>query len=405
MLLFRALNNKTVLRLWLGQLGSAIGDEIYKIAFVWIAVGMIGSNTGYLASIQLLAVLLFGILGGRWSDRWNPYKTMMGVDLFRAFITLTPVICFYFHRPSFHVLVLSSVLIAGLGAFFEPAIQTSLPLLCEDRQTLKGATGLMATTFRLARVMGPAVIGLLSGLVATIHFFSINALSFLFSAYSVFTIHKKFPAHSSKNIEKEPILSNFINSIRVLKKNKPLYDIVIAKTMTGGAWGLVYGLGIALLIHEVSPTDVKAFGFMMSAYGVGNVIAVLLVGNMQRKNPERMTYFGLLWLGLGFIGIAASRSFPLMLFFSAFTAIGGPLNDLPATDIIQNEIPMKDMAKVFRLKMTLDNLAALIFMLISPLLFQHFSIRTVIFWCGFLVVAYGVRGLTKKPIESVSIQP
>ena len=396
MLLFQALKNKTVLRLWIGQLGSAIGDEIYKIAFIWIAVDMIGPNTGYLASLQLISVLLFGILGGKWSDRWAPYKTMMGVDLLRALITLTPVIYFYLLRPSFPVLVLSSILIAGLGAFFEPAIQTSLPLLCEDKQTLRGATGLMATTIRLARVMGPATIGLLSAFVTTIHFFTINAFSFLFSAYSVFSIHKKFPIHASKPLENEPILANLIESFRALKKNKSLYDVVIAKTITGGAWGLVYGLGIALLIHEVSPKDVKAFGFMMSAYGVGNVIAVLLVGNMQRKKPERMVYLGLLWLGFGFIGIAMAHSFAWMLFFSAFTAIGGPLNDLPATDMIQSEIPMKDMAKVFRLKMTLDNLAALVFMLVSPLLFQHFSIRTVIFWCGVLVVGYGIKGLVQK---------
>jgi DHA3 family macrolide efflux protein-like MFS transporter len=390
MLMFKALSRKSIFNLWTGQVFSAIGDEIYKVAFVWLSVEMIGSNTGYLASLQLIALLLFGIFGGKWSDRWNPYKTMINIDLLRAFITLIPVFFFLLDRPSFPALVLSSILIAGLSAFFEPAIQTSLPLLCKDQALLKGANGLLSTTIRLARVTGPAIIGLLSTFIATIHFFSLNALSFLISALSIFSIRKSFPLHVTAPEQNEHILKNFIDSWEVLKKNRELYEVVIAKTITGGAWGLTYGLGIALMIHEMNPKDVTSFGLVMSAYGAGNVISALIVGNMQRKNPALLVYLGLAWLGIGFIGMVISHSFPLILFFAAFTAVGGPLNDLPCTDMIQSDIPLKDMPKIFRLKMTLDTLAAFIFMLASPLLFQFFEVRTVILACGVLTVYIGI---------------
>lgn len=398
MLMFRALSKKSIFNLWSGQVFSSIGDEIYKVAFVWLSVEMIGSNTGYLASLQLVALLLFGILGGKWSDRWNPYKTMINTDLLRAFITLIPVFFYLNGTPSFTALVLSSVLIAGLGAFFEPAIQTSLPGLCEDPSLLKGANGLLSTTMRLARVMGPAIIGMLSGVIATIHFFSLNALSFLISAFSIFSIRKSFPTHSTEHLpENEHILKSFVDSWKTLKQNRALFDVVMAKTITGGAWGLAYGLGIALLIHEISPKDVTAFGLVMSAYGVGNILSALIVGNMERKNPVMLVYLGLAWLGVGFIGMAVSSSFPLILFFSAFTAIGGPLNDLPCTDMIQLQIPLKDMPKIFRLKMTLDTLAAFIFMLASPILFQLFPIRSVLLGCGILMLWIGVFYYWKQP--------
>jgi MFS family permease len=394
MLLFRALKDKTVSRLWFGQLASNIGDEIYKVAFVWLAVDLIGTKTGYLSSIQLLVLLIFGILGGKWSDRWNPYKTMISIDLLRAMITLAPVIFYFLHRPTFTVLIISSIFISAMSAFFEPAIQTSLPLLIEDKNTLKGATGLLATTIRLARVLGPAIIGILSSFFATIHFFTLNAFSFLISAISIFSISKKFPIHKPEQSEKkEHILENFISSWKTLKKHPALYDVFIAKTITGGTWNLTYGLGIALLIHEFSDKNVKAFGLVMSAYGVGNVISALTVGNMQRKNPVPMLNLGLLWLGIGFIGIGLSYSLPLIIFFAAFSAVGGPLNDLPCTDMIQSTFHKKELTKIFRLRMTLDNLAALVFFLSSPALFHFFSTRTIILACGIITTLTGVWGL------------
>ncbi len=401
MLMTRALKNKSILLLWIGQLSSNIGDEIFKVAFVWLAVTQIGANTGYLSSIQLFVFLIFGILGGKWSDRWSPSQTMINIDLMRMLITLIPVLFFLMGKATFIPLVISSILIAALGAFFEPAIQTSLPLLCNDLPTLKGANGLLATTLRLARVLGPAIIGILSIYVATIHFFTINALSFFISAISIYLIQKNFPVHSTSHLEQdEHILKNFFDSWKLLKKNHELYDVYMAKTITGGAWALTYALGIALLIHEIFPGDVKAFGLVMGAYGVGNVSSALVVGNMQRKNPARMVYIGLACLGVGFIGMAISHSYAFIVFFSAFAAIGGPLNDLPSTDLIQTTIEMKDLPKIFRLKMTLDNLAALIFLLFAPILFHLLTVRTVIFGCGALTLGMSLFYLFKHSIQN-----
>lgn len=397
MLMFSALRNKTVSRLWMGELTSAVGDEIYKVAFVWLAVGMIGSNTGYITALQTLALLCLGLLGGKWSDWWNPYRTLIRIDVLRAMITLTPVILYYLDITSFPALVLSSVLLVGLGAFFEPALQSSIPQLVTDKTILRGANGLFSTSMRLARVMGPAIIGILSGFVSTIHFFTLNAISFIVSVWSIYSIRKKFPAHTTAHLKKgDHMLQNFLDSWKLLKTNRELYKVVIAKTIAGGAWGLAYGLGFALLIHETNPTDVKAFGLLMTSYGVGNALAAIIVGNMQRVRSAFLVHLGLLWLGVGFIGIALSHSFPLLLFFAAFTAVGGPLNDLPCTDLIQAKIELKDLPKIFRLRMTLDNAAAFAFMLVSPFVFKLFAVRTVILACGTITIAAAAWGLFER---------
>jgi DHA3 family macrolide efflux protein-like MFS transporter len=394
MQMIQALRNRAVLSLWFGQLTSHIGDEIYKVAFIWLAIDVAGTNTGLFAAMQYFSVLAFGVLGGKWSDRWNPFQTMMVTDLLRAILALTPVFFHYLQWPAFGALVITSILISGLGAFFEPALQSSLPLICKDRKLLKGANGLLSTTFRLARVMGPAIIGVLASLILTIHYFTLNALSFVVSAICIWSVKKKYHADVvSLNASSESMLGDFQQSYRILRENAVLYRIIILKTIVSGAWGLAYGLGIALMMREFSGNNVQTFGLVMGAYGAGNILAALVLGNMERKNSEMLVHCGLIWLGAGFVGIGLSHSLPLILFFSAFSAVGGPMNDLPSVDLIQGAFAIKDLPRIFRLKLTLDHLAYLVFLSLSPLLFHFLSVRSIIMICGAITIGSGLVGL------------
>ena len=58
--LVRALSHRPVLVLWAGQAFSAIGDEVYKVALIWLAVGMIGEDAGQ--SMNYLIVTLIPIV-------------------------------------------------------------------------------------------------------------------------------------------------------------------------------------------------------------------------------------------------------------------------------------------------------------------------------------------------------
>jgi DHA3 family macrolide efflux protein-like MFS transporter len=394
MQMFHALRNRAILSLWFGQLTSHIGDEIYKVAFIWLAIDVAGKNTGYFAAMQFMSVLAFGIIGGKWCDRWNPFRTMVITDLLRALLALTPVVFHYLQWPAFGALVVTSILISGLGAFFDPSLQSALPVICQNPKILKGANGLLSTTFRLARVMGPAIIGILANLILTIHYFTLNALSFAVSAICIYSVQKKFQTHviPVTAVSNETILGNFFQTFHLLQQRVILYRVIILKTIVSGAWGLAYGVGLAMMMREFSGNNVQAFGSVMGAYGVGNVLAALVMGNVERKNPEWWLYLGLIWLGVGFVGIGFSNTMPLILFFSAFSAVGGPMNDLSCIEMIQEVIQLRDLPRIFRLKMTLDNLAFLIFLLISPALFHFLSVRSVIVFCGIITIGAGMVG-------------
>jgi hypothetical protein len=50
MLMLQALRNRAIALLWGGQAASAIGDEIYRMALIWLAIGLVGTDSGYPAA-------------------------------------------------------------------------------------------------------------------------------------------------------------------------------------------------------------------------------------------------------------------------------------------------------------------------------------------------------------------
>jgi len=393
--MLRALRNRTIALLWTGQALSAIGDEIYRVALIWLAVGLIGADTGYLAAGQFASLLLLSLIGGKWADNWDPLPTMVWVDGLRAALVLVPVALYYLTPLSLTPLVFVAILVSALSAFFDPALQSSLPEFCPNTSSLQAANGLMGITARLARVAGPGIVGFLSTFVPIIHFFTIDALSFAISAISVGALKNKRIAKADRPKVKPAItFSEAVKSgFRLIRRTPGMNYIMGAKATTTAMWNLAYGLGLALLVSRISPHDIKAFGLVVASYGAGNLGGALILGNMQRRNPIHLMFGGYIWLGAGFVMVGLAPSLGWAMLAAAFPAIGGPLNDMPFFDLVQTQFQVKDLAKVFRLRMALENGATLIVMLAAPLILKMISVNVLIVVCGGTMVLAGVCGL------------
>src|SRR4051812_18058017 len=86
-----ALRDRKIFRPWIGQAPSSIGDEIYRVGLTWMAVGLIGPDTGYLTAAQAASLMLLSFVGGKWAGHWDALEAMVRIDLVRALIVLVPV--------------------------------------------------------------------------------------------------------------------------------------------------------------------------------------------------------------------------------------------------------------------------------------------------------------------------
>ncbi len=402
--MIKALRQPQLQRLWLGQAFSSIGDEIYRVGLTWFAVNLMGSNTGYLAAGQTASLMLLSFIGGKWADRWNPHQTMFRVDLIRMVIVLIPVAVSFFIPVPLTLLIVMALVLSALSAFFDPATQATIPLLAKDIETLQSTNGLMATTIRGARMIGPAVVGLLAAIVPMIHFFTIDALTFFVSAMSVRSLKKYLPEYVPPPKARTGFTDAVMGGFRLIQGHAGMVYVFISKALTAGAWNLSIIVGFALLVHQVSGGDARMFGLVMASYGVGNLLGALYFGNRSRASHRLLPlmYLGYVWWGVGIAAVGLAPTVSLIALAAIFTGAMGPLNDLAFIDLMQIKFSVSDLTKVFRLRMALESLGTLICTLASPWLIQMTSIRTVMVGCGVLWVVCGGVGLLLKSTRSSS---
>ncbi|NDF14512.1 MFS transporter [bacterium] len=386
MMIWKAIKDFRIRRLWIGQVGSSVGDELYRMAFIWLAVEQLGADTGYAAALQMAAVIVFGVFFGGFGERYRPDRVMISVDLFRAFLSVVPAVLFLAGRPSYPLLLVVTVMMGALGTYFDPAMQSSIPMLLRDSRKLRGANGLMGTTYRLARVIGPALIALLSGWLPVYHFFTINSLTYVFSALSIRSLSRQFPTDPIERPSLRKPWVPLLESLQWLRSVPRLFRAYLFKSIVGGVWGAVYLVGFALLAHGFDSSGFSAYAWIMACYGFGNIFSALFFGNLERKLPEGWIYAGFLLIGISFFGMAHARTLVELCLFSALGALGGPMNDLPFLEMLQERFSPARLSRLVRLRIVSETVFYLIFTLLSPLLFRTAGVAGAISGAGLFCI-------------------
>ena len=91
----RPLKDPAVATIWSGLAASTIGEDLFRVAVVWIAAGQIGNAAGYVNAAQYGAMLVVGLLGASLFDRWRADRAMMGAKYASAVLALLPVLGSY----------------------------------------------------------------------------------------------------------------------------------------------------------------------------------------------------------------------------------------------------------------------------------------------------------------------
>src|ERR1700736_3109704 len=115
---FRPLANRAVLVVWSGLCTSTIGEDLFRVASVWLAVEVAGNMAGLVTGVQYVAMLIAGLFGGVIFDRWRADRAMIGSRTWSAIFALLPVVGYYISGVSITLLIVSSVGLACLRMVF-----------------------------------------------------------------------------------------------------------------------------------------------------------------------------------------------------------------------------------------------------------------------------------------------
>jgi MFS family permease len=401
------LGRRPIALLWSALAFSALGDQLCAVALSWVAVEAFGAAAGYLSAGYAAIILVVIAFGGGLADRWNRRWSMVAADALRC-LTLIWLVGFWLAGEPPTASRLFGVLAAlAVGeALFTPALQTILPTLVGQPGLLAATNGLFDATARLARLLGPGLIALASAFVPVVHFFTIDAASFLVSGLAIASLGA-VPAERAVRQRRASILNgDFAHGLEATRQHPLLGWMLAANGIVSGVWAAVFFVALPLAIAQehigaAGGAEIGTFGLVLTCYGMLNLAANIVVGSLgQPRRPAVSVFLGLALTGSGMALIAVACKLPLpsgwrlpvLAIATGISAIGGPLKDITIATVRQMRIASRDMAAAIRVQLLVSYLCTLVVMLATPPLCDRFGAVPVIAIGGgvyLLVAAFG----------------
>jgi MFS family permease len=317
---FRSLNNFNY-RLWAaGCLVSNVGTWMQRTAQDWLVLTQLthhnASAVGTVMALQFGPQLLLLPWTGWVADHVDQRKLMMVTQAAMGVLALALGLLTIAGIVQLWQVYVFAFLFGCASAFDAPVRQTFVAQLVGDAD-LPNAVALNSTSFNAARMVGPAVAGLLIAGVGTGWAFLINGLSYVAVLGSLAWLRKS-ELHAHPRARGSADGRGMLDGLRYVWKRPDLMAI-LAMLFLIATFGLNFPIFIGTMAVSVFHTDARGYSLLSSTMAVGSVIGALLAAGRER------THFGALMIGAGVFGVgcllaAVSPGYP---WFAAALALTG----------------------------------------------------------------------------------
>jgi MFS family permease len=351
---FRALSNPNY-RLYLaGSVVSNTGTWMMRVAQDWLVLRPLdggGSAVGITTGLQFLPVLLLTPYAGVVADRM-PKRRLLQITqaTMGVFALLSAVIAISGHSQLWMVYLCA--LGFGVGAAFDSPARQSFVSEMVGPEHLTNAVGLNSASFNAARILGPALAGLMigalgSGQQATGWVFLVNAFSYI---AVIAQLRRMNPAllHTAALRGRGPgALREGVAYLRT----QPKMLFVLVLVFFAGTFGMNFQITSALMATEVFGKGAGEFGILGSTIAIGSLTGALMAA---RRTRIRLRLLAAAAVGFGIAEIVAG-SLPSYVLFAVFSPVIGwctltLLNSANATMQLESDPLMR--GRVMALYMT-----------------------------------------------------
>jgi MFS family permease len=319
--ILRGLRYRNYRLFFFGHGVSLIGTWIQIIANSWLVYRLTHSVflLGVVAFSSQIPTFLLAPFAGVLADRWNRHRVLLltqGLSMLQAFIlallTLSGII------QVWHILVLSTLL-GMINALDIPVRQSFIVEMVEKRSDLGNAIALNSLIVNGARLIGPAIAGILVATVGEGMCFLLNAISFVAVIIALCAMKIK-PAKSLTF--NGNILAGIREGYAYVSGSVPIRNILLFLALIS-LMGTSYAVLMPVFAKQVFKGDARTLGFLVGSTGLGAFIgAMYLASRRHGRNLEKIIFGSAVVFSAGLIAFSMSRLFWLSLIFLALTGFG-----------------------------------------------------------------------------------
>ena len=340
----RALRHPNFRLFWYGQLVSLVGTWMQSVAQGWLMHRLTGSAfmLGLLGFCQFLPVTLLTLGAGVVVDRADKRRLILITQacmLVQA-ATLAAVVTTGVVQP-WMVLVLA--LIFGVITAYDLPARQSFLIELVGKEDLSNAIALNSAAFNAARVLGPAIAGVLLATIGEAGCFWINALSYVGVLAGLAWMRPVGRA------EQRDTSATLMDGVRYAWSLPPVRNLLLLLAIAAGL-GFQYMVLLPVYAREILQSGAQSYGLMVSAFGLGSLVsAVWMTRRLSRWDLRRGLQIGLVTGGIGMGLFGWSRALPLTLAMGFLAGFGLILYVASTNTLIQLTIEDRFRGRIMAL--------------------------------------------------------
>lgn len=306
---FRSLHHRNYRLFFFGQLLSLIGTWMQNIGQAWLVYQLTHSAVwlGAIGFLTSIPVLLFSMFGGTLADKVSKKPLIMATQaamMGQAFILATLV------WTGLITPVVVGILAFTLGMInaFDMPTRQSFVVEMVGKDDLQNAIALNSAVFNGARMFGPAIGGVIIGILGVGWCFFLNGISFIavIVGLALMRVEKK-----ARRTTGSSLLNSIKEAVSYLRSEESLSMLMVLISIVT-IFGWSYSVLLPIFADKILDIGAIGLGNLLTANGIGAVVSALTVASVGRKiAPRKFIYGGVFMFTVSLLIFAASRS-PLL---------------------------------------------------------------------------------------------
>jgi MFS family permease len=276
----RALRHRDLRLFLLGQGISLIGTWMQQVAMSWLVYRLTGSTLmlGLISFCSSFPTFLVAGPAGALADRWSRHRMVVVAQLaLMAEATVLAVLVLTGEVRVWHLIALS--VWSGLALGFDVPARQALIVRFVNGQDLPNAIALNSSIFNGARLVGPAIAGVMIGLLGEGPVFVMNALSYAAVLLALWAVDARDPGAGGG----DSVLRTMGEGFRYAFGFPPIRAILVLLTLVSMV-GLPYGVLLPVFAADILRGQAGTLGLLTAASGLGALAGALTLASRASVN-------------------------------------------------------------------------------------------------------------------------
>jgi MFS family permease len=330
-----------------GQLVSLVGTWMQSVAQSWLVLELTNSPflLGLVGTLQFAPVLVLSFFAGAMADRLPKRRLLVATQSVMCGLALVlALLVRHGHVQYWHVALMAGIY--GVANTVDMPTRQAFIVEMVGRDALRSAIALNSAMFNAARVVGPALAGLVIARWGTALAFFCNGLSFVAVIVALLLLRAEgLPRAGSGRAMRQEIAEGVHYALRT-----PRIALVMSLVMAVSAFFFNYNTLVPLLARDVLHQDAHGFGLLMTSVGCGAVAGAIVLASVGADRPPvNVLITAALALGLATMLMAGVSRFGVAMGLLLAMGFCGMLFMTGANTTVQLTVPDELRGRVMSL--------------------------------------------------------